>query len=74
MDNPITDISAVDAEAKQVRLEWEDGRTGRLVMDDDGKILKVVAHKENERDREGIRELLGGGSRIEELVRQLESI
>ncbi|KAK9776325.1 putative Cenp-O kinetochore centromere component [Seiridium cardinale] len=71
LDIPISEISAVDAEAKQVRLEWEDGRTGRLVMDDDGKILKVVAQRENERDRQRVRELLGGSTHVEELVRHL---
>ncbi|KAH6647045.1 cenp-O kinetochore centromere component [Truncatella angustata] len=70
----ITDISAVDAEAKQIRLEWEDGRTGRLVMDDDGKILKMVAQNGNERDRDGVRELLGGISNIEELIRRRDPV
>ncbi|ETS78500.1 hypothetical protein PFICI_10562 [Pestalotiopsis fici W106-1] len=67
----ITDISAVDAEAKQVRLEWEDGRVGRLVMDDDGKIAKVAVQAGNERDRRRVRELLGGSTHIQDLVRHL---
>lgn len=71
-DVAISDISASDAQAKQVGLEWEDGRTGRLVMDDDGKILKVVAQGENGRDRQAVRELLGDSVRIEELVHRLE--
>jgi central kinetochore subunit Mal2/MCM21 len=69
---PITDISAADAEAKQIRLEWEDGCTGRLVMDDDGKILMAVAQRGNERDRTSIREFLGNSARIEDLVRHLD--
>ncbi|KAF7531457.1 hypothetical protein G7054_g8871 [Neopestalotiopsis clavispora] len=64
----ITDISAVDAEAKQVRLEWEDGRVGRLVMDDDGKISKVAVQAGNERDRRRVRELLGGSTHIQDLM------
>jgi central kinetochore subunit Mal2/MCM21 len=70
-DVALSDISVSDAQAKQVGLEWEDGRTGRLVMDDDGNIVKVVAQGENGRDRQAVRELLGGSVRIEELVHRL---
>jgi central kinetochore subunit Mal2/MCM21 len=70
-DIALKHISATDPEAKQVRLEWDDGRTGRLVMGDDGEIVKMVAHGDNGRDREAVRQLRGGSVRVEELVRRL---
>ncbi|KAI0124760.1 cenp-O kinetochore centromere component [Xylariales sp. AK1849] len=74
MDTPISDISAADAEAKQIRVEWEDGRTGRLVMGQDGEIVKMVGQGDKGRDREVVRELLGDSVRIEELVQRLEGV
>ncbi|KAI5921782.1 cenp-O kinetochore centromere component [Camillea tinctor] len=71
---PIVDISAADAEAKQISVGWGDGRSGRLVMDDDGTIVKMVVQGENGRDRDAVRQLLGGSARIEEVVRRLEGI
>ncbi|ESZ93244.1 hypothetical protein SBOR_6344 [Sclerotinia borealis F-4128] len=36
----IADISAADAEAKQVRIEWVDGRIGRCVVGMNGEVVK----------------------------------
>ncbi|KAI8966457.1 Cenp-O kinetochore centromere component-domain-containing protein [Daldinia sp. FL1419] len=69
---PITDISAADAQAKQIRVEWSDGRSGRLVMDDDGDIVKMVVQGEDGQDRETMRQFLGGSLRVEDIVKQLE--
>ncbi|KAI0886172.1 Cenp-O kinetochore centromere component-domain-containing protein [Annulohypoxylon maeteangense] len=68
---PIVDISAADAQAKQIRVEWGDGRSGRLVINDDGDIVKMVAQGENGQDREAVRQLLGGSARVEEVVGRL---
>ncbi|KAI2781273.1 Cenp-O kinetochore centromere component-domain-containing protein [Daldinia loculata] len=73
LEVPITDISAADAQAKQIRVEWSDGRSGRLVMDDDGDILKMVVQGEDGQDRETMRQFLGGSLRVEDVVKQLES-
>ncbi|KAK4229052.1 Cenp-O kinetochore centromere component-domain-containing protein [Podospora fimiseda] len=67
----IVEVSAVDAEAKQVSFEWADGRIGRLVMGDDGEVEKLVVVVEGERDRETGRELLGGKVDVQEIVRRL---
>ncbi|KAI2605270.1 Cenp-O kinetochore centromere component-domain-containing protein [Hypoxylon fragiforme] len=72
MEDPIVDISAADAQAKQIRVEWSDGKSGRLVMGDDGDILKMVVQGENGQDREAVRQLLGGSARIEEVAKRLE--
>lgn len=74
MDPPIVDVSAADAEAKQIRIEWGDGKSGRLVMSDDGEILKMVVQKGTMgggqgQDRETVRQFLGGAVRIEEISR-----
>lgn len=68
----VTHISPADAEAKQISIEWNDGKVGRLVMDDDGKIVKMAVQGENGRDRGAVRKLLGGSARIEEILGRLE--
>ena len=72
--NRLVDISPADAEAKQLTIEWADGRTGRLVMGDDGEIVKLVVVGDNGRDREAGRELLGGAVRVDDLVRRLAAM
>jgi central kinetochore subunit Mal2/MCM21 len=70
-ENRLVDITAADSEVKQLTLEWADGRTGRLVMGDDGEIVKLVVLGENGRDREAARGLLGGAATAEDVVRRL---
>ncbi|KAI1502008.1 cenp-O kinetochore centromere component [Biscogniauxia marginata] len=72
LEVPITNITAADAEAKQISIEWSDGRSGRLVMGDDGDVVKMVVQGENGQDRQTVRQLLGGSVRIEEVARRLE--
>ncbi|KAK3693811.1 Cenp-O kinetochore centromere component-domain-containing protein, partial [Podospora appendiculata] len=67
----LVDITPADAEARQLSIEWADGRTGRLVMGDDGEILKLVALGDEGRDHEAARELLGGALRVDDVVRSL---
>lgn len=64
-------ISAADAEAKQVRVDWKDGRSGRVVIDDDGGVGRVVVFGAQGRDRGTAREALGRGSRLEMVARRL---
>lgn len=72
--SPILDISCADTEAKQVRIAWKDGRSGRLVIGDDGDVTKLVVLGENGRERALTRELLSGGSRLEDVARKLASV
>ncbi|KXJ93967.1 Cenp-O kinetochore centromere component-domain-containing protein, partial [Microdochium bolleyi] len=65
-DAAVASIQAADAEAKQVSIEWTDGRAGRLVMNDDGEIVKMVVQAEQGRDRRTVRGFLGGATRVEE--------
>jgi len=72
--NRLVDITPADAEAKQLTIEWADGRTGRLAMGDDGEIVKLVVLGDNGRDREAGRDLLGGAVRVEDVVRRLVAL
>ncbi|KAK4154856.1 Cenp-O kinetochore centromere component-domain-containing protein [Chaetomidium leptoderma] len=72
--NRLVDIAPADAEAKHLSIEWADGRTGRLVMGDDGEIVKLVVLGENGRDREAGRDLLGGAVRVEEVVKRMAAL
>ena len=67
----ILDIHAADAETKHITIDWADGRTGRLVLDQDGRTEKLVVFKEHARDRETVRELLAGGVGPVEVVKRL---
>lgn len=66
-----SDISAADAQAKHIRLEWMDGRIGRAVVSSKGKILKCVVIGDEGRDRTTERAILGGGGRIEGMTERL---
>lgn len=70
-DSAIANVQAADAEAKQVSIEWGDGRSGRLVMNDDGEIIKMVVQAEQGRDRQTVRQFLGGATRLEDVVSRL---
>lgn len=71
---PIYAIGAADAESKHIRVDWKDGRAGRLVLGDDGEVCKAVVLGEMGRDREVTRELLGGGERLEDVARRLAAV
>jgi central kinetochore subunit Mal2/MCM21 len=71
--NAIVDVSIADTEAKQIRLTWADERNGRLVMDDDGKVVKFVVFGAAEgRDWETTRQLKDSQGRVEDIAKMLE--
>lgn len=67
----IADISAADAEARQVRIEWTDGRVGRIVVDSSGEIQKCVITGVGGRDRQLERRVVAGKKRMEDLPERL---
>lgn len=67
----LVSVTAADAQAKHVELGWADGRTGRLVMNDDGEIEKMVVYREETRDWQTQRELLGTSQHVEDVVKLL---
>ncbi|CAK7271060.1 hypothetical protein SEPCBS119000_004407 [Sporothrix epigloea] len=68
----VADVSGADAEAKQIRFDWADGRTGRMVLNDDGDIEKmVVIGASSARDRAAVRALLAGEKTATGLIRRM---
>lgn len=70
----LIDVSAVDPEAKQIKLEWANGRTGRAVMDPDGLVRQLVVFGPEGRDRESMRALWTENLRIEDLAGKLTQL
>ena len=70
-DKVIVDISAVDAEAKQVRIEWADGGIGRVVVGAKGEILNCVVLGEKGRDGANERRIMGEDMRMEGIGERL---
>lgn len=70
--NTIVDVSIADTEAKQIRLTWADERNGRLVMDDDGRVVKFMVFGAEGRDWETTRQLGESQGRVEDVAKMLE--
>ena len=68
----IVDVGIADIEAKQITLTWADDRSGRIVVDEDGKILKFVVFGSGGRDWNRSNDLLGGSDRVEDIVASLD--
>ena len=74
----IIDVGIADIEAKQITLTWADERSGRLLMDDDGRVVKLVVcgdqgrDWETTRDWESTKQLGGNNDRIKDVVKQLQ--
>jgi len=70
----VLDVAATDVEARQVKIDWADGRVGRLVIADDGRVEKMVVFGERGRDRGTVRELCAAGQRIGDIARKLGDV
>lgn len=70
--NDVVNVGIADIEAKQIKLTWADERSGRLVMDDDGKVTKLMVFGSQGRDWVTSKELLGDNDRVEDVVKQLQ--
>jgi central kinetochore subunit Mal2/MCM21 len=69
----VEEINAADAEAKQVTIEWVDGKTGRLILGDAGQVEKCVVMGPQGRERAVERAILEHG-KLEGLRESLVSI
>jgi len=67
----LRDVSAADAEARQIRFEWVDGKIGRVIINSGGDILKCVIIGEEGRDKSTERKILGGNGRLEGVAERL---
>ncbi|KAL3426921.1 CENP-o kinetochore centromere component [Phlyctema vagabunda] len=68
----IVDISVADGEAQHIRIEWADGKIGRCIVNDQGKVEKCVVIGEDGRDRETERRVLGGDQSMEGIAQRLK--
>ncbi|PHH89199.1 hypothetical protein CDD83_6503 [Cordyceps sp. RAO-2017] len=68
----IVDVAFADTEAKQIKLTWADDRSGRLVMDDDGRVLKLVVLGAQGRDWETARELFQKYDCVDDVAKKLQ--
>ena len=70
--NDLVEVGIADIEAKQIRLAWADERNGRVVMDDDGNVVKLMVFGKQGRDWETTKELHGNYERIDDVAKKLE--
>lgn len=55
----IEDISAADAEAKQIKIIWRDGKVGRVLVGEKGEVMRCVVIGEGGRERHVERRVVG---------------
>ncbi|QPH17872.1 hypothetical protein C2857_002783 [Epichloe festucae Fl1] len=72
LPNALVEVGIADIEAKQINLAWADDRTGRLVMNDDGKVVKFVVFGRDGRDWEASGDIFTKDDSIEDVARKLE--
>ncbi|KAI9781201.1 MAG: hypothetical protein M1816_002461 [Peltula sp. TS41687] len=70
----IREVSSTDAEGRELRIDWLDGRTGRVRIGTDGDVCNCVIFGEEGRDRRTEREICGGNRRIEGLSARLGQV
>lgn len=70
--NDVVEAGIADVEAKHVKLAWADGRSGRILMDEDGKVDKfVVFGPEGRRDWRMTRMLCDARDGVDDIARKL---
>lgn len=72
LPNALVEVGIADIEAKQINLAWADDRTGRLVMNDDGKVVKFVVYGREGRDWEASGDIFTKDDSIEDVARKLD--
>lgn len=72
LPDDIVEVGIADIEAKQIRFSWADERSGRVVMDNDGKVVKLMMFGREGRDWETTKELYGKYERIEDVAKTLQ--
>lgn len=67
----ISSVSPTSIEARYVRLEWRDGRAGRVKLSNRGLIERAVIIGDEGRDKAIETAIVGGDGRVENLVQRL---
>lgn len=70
--NALLEAGIADIEAKQISLAWANDKTGRLIMDDDGNVVKFVVFGSDGRDWEASGAVFDKNDSIEDVARKLE--
>ncbi|KHN98734.1 Centromere protein Cenp-O [Metarhizium album ARSEF 1941] len=70
--NALVEAGIADIEAKQISLAWANNKTGRLVMDDDGNVVKFVVFGSDGRDWEASSAIFSKHDTIDDVARKLE--
>ncbi|PNP75226.1 hypothetical protein FNYG_11369 [Fusarium nygamai] len=73
LPDDIVEVGIADIEAKQIRFSWADDRSGRVVMDNDGRVVKLMMFGREGRDWETTKELYGKYERIEDVAKTLQA-
>ncbi|KAE8372622.1 Cenp-O kinetochore centromere component-domain-containing protein [Aspergillus bertholletiae] len=71
-DLGIVSLSPTALDATYVRLEWEDGRVGRIKMSDNGVVERAVVIGDDGRDKSLEAVLTGGNGRVETVLDRLK--
>ncbi|OAA75205.1 Centromere protein Cenp-O [Akanthomyces lecanii RCEF 1005] len=67
----VVEAGIADVEAKHVKLAWADGRSGRILMDQDGKVEKFVIFGPEGRDWRMTRLLFDPRDGVDDIARKL---
>ncbi|KAJ5469699.1 hypothetical protein N7539_009317 [Penicillium diatomitis] len=67
----IVALEPTSMEARYLRLEWEDGRVGRLKLSNSGIVERAVVIGDDGRDKIMEDAMTGGGGRVESLLERL---
>jgi central kinetochore subunit Mal2/MCM21 len=67
----IVSVAATSLETRYIRLEWQDGRVGRIKLSNKGIVERAIVIGDDGRDKSMENTLTGGNGRIEELIQRL---
>ncbi|KAK2789142.1 hypothetical protein FQN53_002366 [Emmonsiellopsis sp. PD_33] len=70
----IVSLAATAIETRYVRLEWQDGRVGRIKLSDRGLVERAIIIGDEGRDKIAENILVGGDGRIESVVKRLRGV
>ncbi|OAA45068.1 Centromere protein Cenp-O [Metarhizium rileyi] len=70
--NALVEAGIADIEAKQINLTWANDKTGRLIMDDDGNVVKFVVFGSDGRDWEASSAVFDKNDSVDDIARKLE--
>ncbi len=69
--NDVIEAGIADVEAKHVKITWADGRSGRVVMDNDGKVKKFVVFGPQGRDWDVAQRVFASKDSVDDIARKL---